>query len=50
MRMSVRLGLAAAAAALGVAGAAQADMSGMVGDTIVLSGDTGPSRDRAGPA
>ena len=39
MRMSVRLGLAAAAAALGVAGAAQADMSGMVGNTITLAGD-----------
>ena len=40
MRNSVRFGLVLAAAVLGLAGgAAQADMSGMVGNTIVLSGD-----------
>ena len=33
------LGLLAGAAALALAGAAQADMSGMVGNTIVLAGD-----------
>ena len=38
MLKMVRVGLMAAAAVLGVAGAAQADMAGMVGNTIVLSG------------
>ncbi len=39
MLNSVRIGLLAAAASLAVAGVAQADMSGMVGNTIMLTGD-----------
>jgi hypothetical protein len=39
MRMTIGLSVLAGAVALTLAGAAQADMSGMVGNTIVLSGD-----------
>ena len=39
MRTSIRLGLLAAVGALAMAGAAQADMAGMVGNTIFLTGD-----------
>ncbi len=39
MRMNFRLGLLAAAGVLAMAGAAQADMTGMVGNTITLAGD-----------
>ena len=39
MQMGFRSGLLAAAATLAMAGAAQADMSGMVGNTITLAGD-----------
>jgi len=38
MLKSVRFGLPAAVAALALAGVAHADMSGMVGNTIVLTG------------